>query len=318
MPLTPLQTEIAQAVYDFAKGRFGTFREHAKKAEMHCRGLSPEETAAFLIEELNRVQKNTEDFNMLARMFEETAPSYFALQMWARDGFPQFNLTYDFFQAMAVTDFGDPTDEPLYMPFDSFAVSLPSTDFLGGYTHLFVSKTPRIINKGPSIVFDIYNIWVLAPVSYSSTWPVGFTRREFLEIESHTSEVADSHSLILTKMRTLLANLLTYIEASGPLPQKRRVKGAKPDEVELIHHERKLYDVGRLVKLDGSLRKALQTMGATGETWQLDKRFMVRGHPKMQVYGPGGSLRKRVYIAPYWKGPQDAIAALERTYIVDC
>ena len=70
------------------------------------------------------------------------------------------------------------------------------------------------------------------------------------------------------------------------------------------------------MKLDGSLRKALQAMGATGETWQLDKRFMVRGHPKMQVYGPGGSLRKRVYIAPYWKGEENLAKALERNYTV--
>ena len=36
----------------------------------------------------------------------------------------------------------------------------------------------------------------------------------------------------------------------------------------------------------------------------IDKRFVVRGHQKMQAYGENFSLRKPIWIKPYWKGPE--------------
>lgn len=40
----------------------------------------------------------------------------------------------------------------------------------------------------------------------------------------------------------------------------------------------------------------------TGRT--IDKRFIVRGHWTRQAYGKGRLLRKRIWIKPYWKGPE--------------
>jgi len=40
----------------------------------------------------------------------------------------------------------------------------------------------------------------------------------------------------------------------------------------------------------------------TGRT--IDKRFIVRGHWTNQAYGKGYLLRKRIWILPYWKGPE--------------
>ena len=37
---------------------------------------------------------------------------------------------------------------------------------------------------------------------------------------------------------------------------------------------------------------------------------VVTGHWKMQVYGAGRTLRKRIFVQPYWRGPEDAPIAL--------
>lgn len=37
---------------------------------------------------------------------------------------------------------------------------------------------------------------------------------------------------------------------------------------------------------------------------------VVAGHWKMQPYGPGRAERKRIFIEPYWRGPEDALIAL--------
>jgi hypothetical protein len=34
-------------------------------------------------------------------------------------------------------------------------------------------------------------------------------------------------------------------------------------------------------------------------------QFLVRGHPKRQAYGPKNSLRKDIWVQPFWKGPED-------------
>jgi hypothetical protein len=48
---------------------------------------------------------------------------------------------------------------------------------------------------------------------------------------------------------------------------------------------------------------------------RLDKRFIVRGHWKRQPYGPESSLRKLIFIKPYFKGP-DMAELLNKPYEV--
>jgi len=52
-----------------------------------------------------------------------------------------------------------------------------------------------------------------------------------------------------------------------------------------------------------------------GKGKTLNIQFMVMGHRKMQPYGPGNSLRKQIWIEPYWKGPLDSPVAL-RPHVV--
>jgi hypothetical protein len=44
-------------------------------------------------------------------------------------------------------------------------------------------------------------------------------------------------------------------------------------------------------------------------------QFLVRGHPKMQAHGPRHSLRKPIWVEPFWKGPEGARVLL-RTHKV--
>lgn len=38
----------------------------------------------------------------------------------------------------------------------------------------------------------------------------------------------------------------------------------------------------------------------------MDYQMEISGHSKMQFYGPDRALRKRIWVNPYWKGPEDA------------
>lgn len=65
------------------------------------------------------------------------------------------------------------------------------------------------------------------------------------------------------------------------------------------------------------LRDALKAVqrGEKHKGGKLTVQFLVRGHPKNQAYGPNMSLRKRIWIQPFWKGPEESRVLL-RNYIV--
>jgi hypothetical protein len=50
--------------------------------------------------------------------------------------------------------------------------------------------------------------------------------------------------------------------------------------------------------------KSYVPLSSPGNGRTIDKRFVVRGHWKMQSYGEKHSLRKSMWIKPYWKGPE--------------
>jgi len=47
--------------------------------------------------------------------------------------------------------------------------------------------------------------------------------------------------------------------------------------------------------------------GSSGATWRLGWRTEVRGHFKLQAYGPGQSRRKFIFVSSYERGPEDAL-----------
>ena len=264
----------------------------------------------------------------------ETVPFYGALFQWARLGCPHFSLTPDFFSAIALTDFGDPTDEPLYMPFDAFTVSFPPSEFLANATKLMVYKLPKALmrNSGETgkaevvtLEWRMYRATLFIDSPMFTQWPIGMTRRELMQEAQVLDEMVKNNpgvrplegdeKRLPLRIRTLLANVTSYIETSGGLPHKPRArKHAVPAPVERIHPDRPLFEVGRVVKLDGTLRKALQESVGDAARWHVAQRFVVRGHWRNQAVGEKRAFRRRIWIEPHMKGPENAVEAFQRTY----
>ncbi len=63
------------------------------------------------------------------------------------------------------------------------------------------------------------------------------------------------------------------------------------------------FKLGLPVKIDlrQHLREALDGKAGGSPTVQ----FLVRGHWRAQAYGPKASLRKTIWVEPFWKGPED-------------
>lgn len=74
----------------------------------------------------------------------------------------------------------------------------------------------------------------------------------------------------------------------------------------------KRYIVGAKFRLSQEYQADLTP---SGKSWVLEHRVRVMGHWKMQPHGPGKTERKRIWIAPYFRGLSYA-EMVERKYIV--
>jgi hypothetical protein len=68
--------------------------------------------------------------------------------------------------------------------------------------------------------------------------------------------------------------------------------------------ESRIYVLGKPVKVD--FRQAVRAFIEGRTRGPMTVQRLVAGHHKRQPHGPGGSLRKWIFIEPYWQGPSDA------------
>jgi len=66
-----------------------------------------------------------------------------------------------------------------------------------------------------------------------------------------------------------------------------------------------IWILGKEIKLSKELVLAASSQAQNSSAWSVTKRFVVRGHWKSQACGPGMTLRKRIFVQPYWKGPKE-------------
>ena len=318
--------DMMTAALSVARGEHSKWREHAERTLQFHRGKSAEKVLLWACEN-TRLLADAGGFSW-ETLTSESMPFYVALYEWARDGYPHFSLTPDFFSAVAVTDFGDATDEPLYMPFNSFTLSFPKSDLFNQASRVFIYRVASVKFDGGEYAswWKHHRATLITDDPIFTQWPIGFTRRQLVSEETRLNapvegdasarKVTPEEAPLLSRLRTLLANVMSYVEASGPLPSKAREKKAAPAAVERVVRDRPVFDVGRVVRLDGGLRKAMQVGEGNRESWRLAQRFIVRGHWRNQAHGEGRALRRRQWIAPFWKGPDNVVEALSRTYEV--
>lgn len=318
--------EAFNAGLAMAQGDFASWKDHGKQLLARHGLHRTEEVVAWLCDELAVLSVHTPSIS-LEEVAGETVPFISALYDWTKAGFPHFSLTEDFFNAIGVTDFGDPTDEPVHMPFDAFSIAFPKSHLLGDTTRAFIYRVPsvRLQQGGYDMVWKLTRATLLTADPIFTQWPRGITRRELLDeaslIDSATVPGArpldPAETPLTARLRTLLLNVMSYIESSGPLPTKARERSDAPAAVERLTEARPVFDVGRVVKLDGGLRQAMQASSGDKARWKLAQKFIVRGHWRMQAVGEGRAMRRRTWIAPFWKGPENVAEALSRTYAVE-
>jgi len=176
-----------------------------------------------------------------------------------------------------------PMDDAVY----SFTVRLPVGEKLEDQVDLAAKAFS--LDRGENTETDWRSIfrWLVNVVIYS-TWPD--CEREHIWVDPGAKKLWQRLQKAKGKKRSKIA---------------QRLKGM--DQSKAIY-------LGGSVKLD---RSAGSSKGPGGEGKPLTVRQKISGHWKAQAFGKNRTMRKLIWVEPYWRGPEDGPIKLATTHTLD-
>lgn len=233
---------------------------------------------------------------------------------WARQAYNVFELTADFTAAMLLTDPATIDITTLRLPYDGILVLLPSGFAVGAegahYTkvHLWTRTDATAATSLHCYATDgargLYAVLDLTALTWSAVEA----------IPSTITDASDQHAQhTLTR---IILGALAYVMAVESAATRRPVDRPRRAATTVVPAPTAAYwDVGRAVRLTPALVQAARA-GSREIALQIKHRFIVRGHYRNQPTGPRRSERTRIWIAPFWKGPEEG-ARIAHVYKLD-
>ena len=244
---------------------------------------------------------------------------------WSVAGYAQLVVHQPVTAAFALTDVPDELI-PEELPWTAFRILMPksplivtATDYEGRVDELWIWQTTMInaTDRGP---------WMLAGRAEWTHRQTGVSRRDWWTITSYPSSLAEIVTTVRhrTKESQSTQLLQTAMEASRALvnvlvcvaiqlheqnferaPVKKPPKGKRwrtPKAPPVTTD----YVLGKDIRVHGPNLAPVVEAICRGERKYGSKQWMVRGHKRAQAHGPRHTLRKTIWIQPFWKGPVDA------------
>ena len=297
------------------------------------------------------------EHNNLVILMKSIVPFLGGAAQWANWGYPSFNLTEDFFKVIAISDLGEcdgPTNLPfpsfvIHLP--------ASNLFGGCRTLFIheMPRVAKELEDGTFFMRDLRmdgaRMWITEKENAFVVYSDWLKETSVSTAAKHGSDadMPEEDDQRLDLAFRLLGNLLLYINQHGGLPAAGEKKLGADVHIEREHKTLPRFRVGRPIKLAPKLRQVME-MTDHKSAWKLMARFAVRGHWRNQKIGPTtkleeqcslkqanlrhtlmqvdeypatfvclecGCFRERMFIEPFWKGPEDLTDALQRTYSVE-
>lgn len=247
---------------------------------------------------------------------------------WAAYGFNTFNLTHSLAAGLLLTEPVPYKGEPLALPFPTFAI-VPPPQLIPVFTHgkqvwadLIWIHSFRSIQKGTDSQYADFFRWSVMAGGLS-LWrdrhPTNLLDPQDDTLYNHPEDgdppPVEEDNITLNSALHLVRNLLVYLDSTGGIstrkPEYKPPKRATTDG--RLSQGPTMWVLGREVKMVRELRDvagqvALGRSPHAKPGWKAAYKFVVRGHWKNQVYGPGRSQHKRIWVHPYWKRAESNIA----------
>lgn len=293
---------------------------------------------------LSKIPTDLEEFTWmtmrtpLAKEFQRN-PDFlrevFAEVGWIRSGLPVFRLTEGLSAGLLLTDPSDVRGEDWRFPFDTFLIHVPydywtttpSPELFDKYqmprqqvtpdalvmilVHTYTERGKRIVHVGAfgRSGAGVFSRWPLPhPTQTVGDWLPQV--REFRQLPGAALrtplDVEEIDSV--EEIWKLVINFCLYVSDRGPGEKQIRhtTKAAKRRTREEQSEARpEVWVTGKEIKLDRETLATAKTHAEGGPRWHVAVQTVVMGHHKRVAHGPGHSLRRRQWIAPYTRGGGD-------------
>lgn len=236
---------------------------------------------------------------------------------WCDNGFPQVTMGHKYCSYLMASTMSPEACDYVKPPWNAFVIEVPNDVlFLSDSDTKEEHMIRRILvlrlsthSKGQAHCWG----YVAFTDSSLTLWRYGVTAAE-LAVPSEEGMVMGEGSQEFTAVDERLAIVIgrfiisTCLAMSDPTNIKKTGAGHK--EYEKGAHRTsdepvlRTFQIGKPVKLD--FREAISRYIKYGAKRMPSVQVLVCGHYKMQPYGPRHSLRKLLWIQPFWRGPEDA------------
>lgn len=254
---------------------------------------------------------------------------------WAQYGFNVFELTSDLAASFLLTTPAPLGTEELHLPFPCFYIRLPEGAvpvFLGGrqlwaegvWVHRF--KSQHMGTGRSDVAFFRWTVERKGLSLWKDRFPTNLDDPKDESVYNRTWEgdppAVPEDQISTDKALRVIKNLVSWLDATGgiqghPTPQPPHIKRkASKEQRKRLDSDSwpRVWVFGQDVKLRPELRQLAREYALSESKdhavpgWQLKAQHIVRGHWKNQPYGEDRALRKRLWMQPYYRGPEGAEA----------
>lgn len=272
---------------------------------------------------------------------------------WLKFGMSVFRPTESLFASLILTDPTNVEPELVQPPFPTFFVTLPpktfySTGLESGMDEELrmvminhVRTVPKEVRTGPITLdealkerhIDLINFMMVGPTVFlvdslpvlgKSDWSMSDWLSKNQPKKMWMEAEQDERDLRLRlAFRRFYVNFCLYISERGKGQKERKYttrSAKKRNKKKPKKMEAETWIIGREIKIGSDLidgaKDYINSGRGSGAGWKIKKRSIVRGHWRNQVCGVGRSERKKIWIAPFWRGPEKG-AKVQHIYTTD-
>jgi hypothetical protein len=253
---------------------------------------------------------------------------YFGAARWADQGFPTLTMGERLCAALCATEIPEEWYEEIKAPWKAFVIEIPQ-----GTPALITVYDPEKQMRTRATRILVHQVetgdgiewwWMLYSECDQHFWRQGSTRQVLKPIEfgdketeryrihnpeAFGEEVSQDERLYHLVSRLVFNSILTLTDPERVKPtgsSHKRWEGT-PNRRPGVVPEQRVFIIGKPIKID--LRETMRDYleGRTKKSFKVTTQFPVHGHWRWQPHGPKHSLRRRQWIEPYWKGPEDGV-----------
>ncbi len=243
--------------------------------------------------------------HITSEMQRRTVEFYIALWFWCLSGFQRVNLAHKHAASLMCTHMPAESISEIPMAWECFLIDIP--EGLISYersnreriqvTHVLLLQHAAQPEEGPAL-------FIIGADKLEGGFCLEkqFDLRKLASLKTHPD---DAQNRAFRMLVNFCLGVCFEVTEHRPASSRSNGSSSRPAIKRNSRGEpvANTFTLARNVKID--CREAVKEYVAKGSKSPL-VQTLVRGHSKMQSHGVKKSLRKVIFVEPYWRGPEDA------------